>query len=195
MPNQITSIPSPLDNSEIPTLEEKKKVCAVTFSAIQTALDLTEAGVTINRQPMIKRFGDWHKFLETTGGHKDAWDPQYGFIKEGTIFTTTTDGWCHSGTRPLGTYTQHEKPKVSGVIENGRKFILFERNGIAGAFNSSALPSGAAEVRMFEDGDIKVRDRGVKEEREPTHEELDEIWDIFEPIDSHLKMIKDRQEK
>lgn len=169
--------------------ETKEKACVAVFASIKRAMELTEAGVKVNGQPMIVGLTDWHKFLEATGGHEIAWDPQLGMVQENEVFKTTRDGWSQSGTHHLGSVTRHGRPSVKGVAKDNTRYISIIGNSAGREFDDQALPSGAAEVRIFESGDIKVLDKLGEKEREPEQAEVEEVCEIFSEIYSKLKGI------
>lgn len=172
------------------TGEAEKKACVAVFPSIKRAMELTEAGVQINGQPMIVGLTNWHEFLDFTGGPETAWDPQLGIIHENVVFASTRDGWGKYGTYPYGSLTKHDKPIVKGIMENDRRYISVSGNNEGMSdFQSRALPSGAVEVRLFETDDIKILDGLDKEEREPRQDELDELYEIFGAVYSSLKAI------
>jgi len=188
----ISKISSIIPSEEELETQEKleKEVCAITFMSIQKACELTEKGVNKDN-PMIVGLTKWHDFLYATGGHKTVFSPQTGFITEDIVFTTTRDGWTKLGTDPFGTYTLKTKPKIAGKVdEKNRRYITVLPNSEGGSpFDDSALPSGTFQVKLFETGDITVKDRG-EAERKPTKAELKELKDIFTAIYMHLDTIE-----
>jgi len=166
--------------------EAEKKACVAVFASIKRAMELTKEGVKVNGQPMIVGLINWHDFLKSTGGHKIAWDPQLGMIEENEVFKTTRDGWSKVGTRLPGSVTRLDKPAVVGVANENTRYISITGNLAGYEFDSRALPSGADEVRLFNNGDIKVIDKLMEKEREPKQAELEELYEIFRDIYSSL---------
>ncbi len=186
---ELIPTPQELDHAKFSN-ETEKNACVAVFASIKIAMELTEAGVKVNGQPMIVGLTSWHNFLKSTGGHETAWDPQLGMVEENVVFTSTRDGWGKYGTYPYGSLTKFSKPIVKGIAEEGRRYISISGNNEGMSdFEDRALPSGAVEVRLFETGDIKMLDELGGEERDPKQGELDELYDVFGAVYSSLKAI------
>jgi hypothetical protein len=183
--NEITSAPSQM--VEVKSENElEKRACAVVIGSIQKAMRLTDKGVLINKQPMIRGLTSWHKFIDTTGGHEAIFDPQLGVISNDVIFTTTRDGWAKLNTYPYGTLTQNGLPSVTGYEKEGKRYIAIEKNDSGGEFEYYALQSGAIQVRLYNTGEIKIIDDWKNGERSACVEELNEIIEIFSGIGEKL---------
>lgn len=186
---EMIPIPQELESTKFAN-ETEKKACVAVFASIKMAMELTEAGVEVNGQPMIVGLTSWHEFLNSTGGHEKAWDLQLGMVRKNVVFTSTRDGWGKYGTYPHGSLTKFNKPLVRGIAEEGKRYISIVGNkeGMSD-FEDKALPSGVEEVRLFETGNIKMLDELNKEERDPKSTELDELYEIFGAVYSSLKAI------